>query len=70
MSQDQLDFLNKLGCHAMPGHPQMDHPMSYPGANTNYSGPIQLSLGAHLKKVFIRLNSYEKILSLIGIDQG
>jgi hypothetical protein len=44
--------------------PQMDHPMSYPGPNTNYPGPIQLSLGAHLKNVPIRLNSYEKILSL------
>jgi hypothetical protein len=47
----------------------MNHSTSYPGANTNYPGPIQLSLGAHLKKVPIRLNSYEKILSLTGMDQ-
>ena len=58
------------GFQEMPGPPQMDHPISYPGANTNYPGPIQLSLRAHLKKVPIRLNSYEKILSLIGMDQG
>jgi hypothetical protein len=44
----------------------MDHPINYPGANTNYPGATQLSLGAHLKKVSIRLNSYEKILSPIG----
>ena len=63
MSQDKLDFPHKLGCQAMPGPTQIDHPISYPG-------PMQLSLRAHLKKVPIRLNSYEKILSLIGMDQG
>ena len=47
----------------------MDH-LSYSGANTNYSGAIQLSLRAHFKKVPIQLNSCEKILSLIGINQG
>jgi hypothetical protein len=47
----------------------MDHPINYPGANTNHPGATELSLGAHLKKV-PRLNSYEKILSLIGMDQG
>ena len=70
MSQDKLDFSHKPGCQAMPGPPQMYHLISYPGANTNYPGPIQLSLGAHLKKGPIKLNSYEKILSLIGMDQG
>jgi hypothetical protein len=54
----------------MPGPPQMDHPIDYPGANTNHPGATELSLGAHLKKVPIRLNSYEKILSLTGTDQG
>ena len=62
MSRDKLDFPHKPGCQAMPGPHQMDHPITYPG-------PIQLFLGAHLKKVPIRLNSYEKILSLISIDQ-
>ena len=62
--------VHKLGCQTMPGCPQIDHPISYPGTNTNYPGPIQLSLEAHLKKAPIRLNSYEKILSLIGMDQG
>jgi hypothetical protein len=70
MFPDKLDFPHKLGCQAMPGPSQMDHPISYPGEKTNYPGPIQLSLGAQLKKVPIRLNSYEKILSLIGMDQG
>jgi hypothetical protein len=48
----------------------MDHPINYPGANTNNPGAKELSLGAHVKNLPIRLNAYEKILSLIGMDQG
>ena len=71
--QTQCCFLNTIMGTIMYMHspcqdpPQMDHLISYPGANTNYTGLIQLSLGAHLKNVLIRLNSYEKILSLIGM---
>ena len=59
-----LEFWGKLFWSLLypAGPPQIVHLISYPGANTNYPGPIQLSLGAQLRKVPIRLNSYEKIL--------
>jgi len=47
----------------MLNHLQKDHPRFCPGANT-------FAPGTPPRKMPIRLNSYEKILSLIGSDQG
>ena len=70
MSQDKLASHINWAVKPCQDPSQMNHPISYHWANTNYPEPIQLSLDVHLKKVPIKLNLYEKILNLIGINQG
>jgi len=57
--------------------PQTAHPRSCPGTNitdpgTNKIGPGTSTIdpGSPYRKIPIRLNVYEKLLSLIGLDQG
>jgi hypothetical protein len=48
----------------------MDYTVDYHGTNTSYPGTNTIIPGSPYSKMPIRLDSYEKILSLIGSDLG
>jgi hypothetical protein len=48
----------------------MNHPMDFPEQTQVYPGADTIVPGSPYKKIPIRLNADEKLLSLIGFDLG